>query len=49
MGENINQLPEKVEAILGDALNTRQKALSVFVGLGPPDMCVLLKEYVPPK
>ncbi|KAF2077456.1 hypothetical protein CYY_001229 [Polysphondylium violaceum] len=49
MGEFINNIQEKIEITVGDAINSRQKALENFVGLGPPDLCVLTKLYEPPR
>lgn len=49
MSENICNLPEKLEVNIGDALEARNVALPSFIGLGPPDLVVLLKHYTPPK
>eukprot|EP01133_Synstelium_polycarpum_P008370 gene8370-9837_t len=37
------------EAVYGEALEDRQKSLVHFTGLGPPDLCVLVKSYDPPR
>ncbi|EGG21367.1 hypothetical protein DFA_01248 [Cavenderia fasciculata] len=49
MGEFIYDIQEKVEQLYGQVLEDRQKALPHFTGLGPPDLCVLVKSYEPPK
>ncbi|GAM26846.1 hypothetical protein SAMD00019534_100210 [Acytostelium subglobosum LB1] len=49
MGEYIGNIQEKVEGVFGEALASRQLALVNFTGLGPPDLCVLIKSYEPPR
>ncbi|KYQ89441.1 hypothetical protein DLAC_10107 [Tieghemostelium lacteum] len=49
MGEFINNIQEKIEAVIGEILEERQKSLCHFKGLGPPDLCVLTKSYEPPR
>lgn len=34
---------------MGDALIARNMAMTNFIGLGPPDLVVLEKNYTPPK
>lgn len=34
---------------IGDALIARNMAMTNFIGLGPPDLVVLEKNYTPPK
>eukprot|EP01132_Coremiostelium_polycephalum_P006276 gene6276-7819_t len=49
MGEFIHNIQEKIETVIGEVLESRQKSIVNFTGLGPPDLCVLVKSYEPPR
>jgi tetratricopeptide (TPR) repeat protein len=42
--ESISDTPENVEITLGDAIKKRTEAVKYFSGMGPPDLCYLIKE-----
>eukprot|EP01111_Echinosteliopsis_oligospora_P009000 TRINITY_DN2554_c1_g1_i2.p1 TRINITY_DN2554_c1_g1~~TRINITY_DN2554_c1_g1_i2.p1 ORF type:complete len:884 (+),score=280.92 TRINITY_DN2554_c1_g1_i2:99-2750(+) len=49
MGESILNLPEKLEAQMGVAIEQRNTTIAKYVGPGLPDLVVLMKDYSPPK
>ncbi|KAM9986372.1 hypothetical protein ACTFIY_010791 [Dictyostelium cf. discoideum] len=49
MGEYIYNVQEKIEIVNGEVLEERQKCMKNFIGLGPPDLCIISKQYEPPR
>ncbi|KAN0034899.1 hypothetical protein ACTFIV_001435 [Dictyostelium citrinum] len=49
MGEYIYNVQEKIEIVNGEVLEERQRCMKNFIGLGPPDLCIISKQYEPPR
>ncbi|EGC35860.1 hypothetical protein DICPUDRAFT_94442 [Dictyostelium purpureum] len=49
MGEYIYNIQEKIESPNSSILKEREKVMKNFIGLGPPDLCILTKSYEPPR